>query len=69
MSGPADVGPEPGNDANKYPRKVMKAWRECLYRRLRAHLVRKKKAPAAVRSASLAQPPAPSSTGRPARSR
>eukprot|EP00240_Pyramimonas_obovata_P004980 CAMPEP_0118939270 /NCGR_PEP_ID=MMETSP1169-20130426/28434_1 /TAXON_ID=36882 /ORGANISM="Pyramimonas obovata, Strain CCMP722" /LENGTH=407 /DNA_ID=CAMNT_0006883493 /DNA_START=18 /DNA_END=1241 /DNA_ORIENTATION=+ len=35
-----DVGPEPGNDANKYPRKVMQAWRADLYTRLHAHMER-----------------------------
>eukprot|EP00959_Pyramimonas_sp_CCMP1952_P411204 8616780-Pyramimonas_sp.AAC.1 len=36
----SDVGPEPGSDAKKYGRKVMKAWRANFYRRLQAHAVR-----------------------------
>ena len=35
-----DAGTEPGNDANKYPRAVMRAWRDDLYARLRGHLCR-----------------------------
>jgi hypothetical protein len=34
-----DAGMEPGNDANKYGRAVMKAWKEDLYARLRGGAV------------------------------